>query len=97
MSIGKIEISQDVEQIEDPNDLEKVFYRIKLSSRPSRDFIARIYAFWNNHALNRNMKHKELFSDYAGNLLIHTYLTEDVGDAVALLQDAVVSVNNRDH
>jgi hypothetical protein len=97
MNRGKIKISQEVEQIEDPNDMDMVFYRIKLSSRPSRDFIARIYDFWNNHARNRNMIDKELFSDYAGNLLIHTYLTEDVGDAMALLQDAVISVNNREY
>jgi hypothetical protein len=97
MSRGKIEISQDVEQIVDPNDMQMVFYRIKLSSRPSRDFIARIYDFWNNHARHRNMNYKELFSDYERNLLIHTYLTADVGDAMALLQDALVSVNNRNY
>ncbi len=97
MSRETIKITQEVEQIEDPNDTEKVFYRIKLSSKPSRDFLARVYDIWNNHALNRSMDHKKLFSDYAGNLLIHTDVTEDVDDAVALLQDAVVSVNSRNY
>ena|SRR5688572_3596524 len=97
MSRGKIEFTQEVEQIADPNNTEKVFYRIKLSSKPSRDFLAGIYDFWNNHALNQKRNHQELFSDYAGNLLIHTYWSEDVGDTVALLQNAIVSVNGRNN
>jgi hypothetical protein len=97
MSREKIKITHEVEQIEDPNDTEKVFYRIKLSSKPSRDFLAGIYDFWNNHALNRNRNHKELLSDYAGNLLLHTYLTEDVGEDVAVLQAAVISASSRNY
>jgi hypothetical protein len=97
MSLTKIEITQDVEKIEDPNDKGMVFYRIKLSSKPSKDFIAQIYDLWKNHALNRELEHRELLSDYAGNLLIHTYIKEDVSDILRLLQNAVISINHRNH
>jgi hypothetical protein len=95
MSLTKIEITQDVEKIEDPNDKGMVFYRIKLSAKPSKDFIAEIYDFWKNHALNQELNHRELLSDYAGNLLVHTYVKEDVSDILTLLQNAVVSVSRR--
>jgi hypothetical protein len=95
MSLNKIEITEAVEKLEDPNDKAMVFYRIKLSAKPSRDFIAEVYNFWKNHALNRELSHRELLSDYEGNLLVHTYLKEDVSDVLALLQNAVVSVSRR--
>jgi hypothetical protein len=95
MSLTKIEITDDVEKLEDPNDKGMVFYRIKLSAKPSRDFIAEVYNFWKNHALNRELTHRELLSDYAGNLLVHTYLKEDISDILVLLQKAVVSIGRR--
>jgi hypothetical protein len=97
MSLNKIEITQDVEKIEDPNDKGMVFYRIKLSAKPSKDFIAEIYDLWKNHALNRELNHRELLSDYAGNLLVHTDKREDVSDILTLLQNAVVSISHRNH
>jgi hypothetical protein len=97
MSGNKIEITEEIEKLEDPNDKAMVFYRIKLSARPSKDFIAEIYNFWKNHALNRELNHRELLSDYAGNLLVHTYVKEDVSELLALLQNAVVSVSRRNN
>src|SRR5687768_14370926 len=45
MNKHKVERMQDVERLEDPNDRKKVFYRIKLSPKPSREFIEALYDF----------------------------------------------------
>ena len=56
----------------------------------------------NNSRLNEQidklrLDHRELLSDYAGNLLVHTYKREDVSDILTLLENAVVSISHRNH
>src|SRR5689334_22129581 len=95
MNGTKIEITEEVERLEDPNDQAMVFYRLKLSAKPSREVVSEIYDLWELHPANRELKHRELLTDYAGNLLVHTYQNEDVSDVLALLQNALSSIRRR--
>jgi hypothetical protein len=93
MNNHKVELVRDVERLEDPNDRKKVFYRIKLSPKPSREFIEALYDFWNNPNINPNRGKQELLCDYAGNLLIHVSSYENENDILALVREALVYMN----
>ena len=86
---------QDIERLEDPRDKAKVFYRIKFSSKPSRDFIEDIYDCWNDPTINQSSNQSELLMDYQGNLLIHAATRENSEDLIRLLHQAILSINQR--
>ena len=96
MSSSLGEIIQEIQRLEDPNDKEKIFYRIKLSPKPSRDFIEEVYDCWNDPAKNPSLNQTELLTDYEGNLLIHASVQADAGHLIRLMREAILSVNQRD-
>jgi hypothetical protein len=93
MRKSKVDVTQNVERLEDPNDKGKVFYRVMLSPKPSREAVEALYDLWNNPGFNPNCEKQELLCDYAGNLLIHADSSEDEGPILDLLQDALANLN----
>jgi hypothetical protein len=97
MNTNKVNITKEIEQIEDPTNKGMVFYRLQLSSRPSLGVIIGIYDFWKDHAPNFGLNHIEILFDQARNPLIHATSTDDVTDIIDLLQVALGSVTSRQY